>query len=634
MKKIKTLILSILLVILSFCTVQSQAQEVILPTFFNTTIQHYLATHPTSGDANARHRIDTLQNLPFLDDFSLSGEVYPDHNLWLDSSVYINTDYGFNPITLGVATFDGIDRWGEPYANTSSGYVGDHLTSRPIKLDYLNDTSIYLSFFYQRTGRGNLPDVGDSLVLEFHDPVNLNQWIWQWGIDGGAAVDSDDVKFKCVMIHITDSLFLGSGFQFRFKNYVSGYGNVDNWHIDYVRLDRYRTYNDTTILDMAFTQPASSILKDYTQMPWTHFIQDSMAEMQDAISVQIHNLDDVDHGSIQYKLRVLDNYDNIIYSYPQNTVSTDFTANAFISLNGTVHSGNDYFSFQPSYSNNSGQFKIVNYINKINGDKDNNNDTAVHIQKFYNYYAYDDGTAEQGYGLNAIGAKLAMQFSTTKSDTLRGVYIHFNQEVSAVGLQLFNLCVWKTLSPEVMQYQQIDLHPQPSYDDSLINGFHYYAFDTAQYIPTGTFYIGWIQHTNEILNLGLDSNTNANQSHLWYNTLGTWNQSLIYGTVMIRPMFGDSVVDVLGVKENPLSPSVSLSIFPVPTGNELYLNPGNNKQISDYNIYIYDVMGRKVFEQDFGTSPLIVSALSPGLYFVKMINPLTGETLQKKMVKK
>ena len=65
------------------------------------------------------------------------------------------------------------------------------------------------------------------------------------------------------MIPITDSVFFNKGFQFRFRNYASleynennptWSSNVDFWNIDYVRLDRARTINDTVIDDVAFSK--------------------------------------------------------------------------------------------------------------------------------------------------------------------------------------------------------------------------------------------------------------------------------------------------------------------------------------------------------------------------------------------
>ena len=48
---------------------------------------------------------DTLF-LPFFDDFS-ANTVWPSQERWSDSSAFINYNFGINPPTLGMATFDG-----------------------------------------------------------------------------------------------------------------------------------------------------------------------------------------------------------------------------------------------------------------------------------------------------------------------------------------------------------------------------------------------------------------------------------------------------------------------------------------------------------------------------------------------
>ena len=42
---------------------------------------------------------------------------------------------------------------------------------------------------------------------------------------------------------------------------------------------------------------------------------------------------------------------------------------------------------------------------------------------------------------------------------------------------------------------------------------------------SGTFYVGWIQTTDDLLNIGLDLNKNSNQ-YMFYNFNGTWLNSL------------------------------------------------------------------------------------------------------------
>ncbi|HRP59618.1 MAG TPA: hypothetical protein PK833_04935, partial [Vicingus sp.] len=74
-------------------------------------------------------------------------------------------------------------------------------------------------------------------------------------------------------------------------------------------------------------------------------------------------------------------------------------------------------------------FQLKNFFNISSGavtDFNIKNDTVVSYQVFSNYYSYDDGSAEAGYGIEGVGAKLANQFTIKKSDTLVGIRIYFN----------------------------------------------------------------------------------------------------------------------------------------------------------------------------------------------------------------
>ena len=74
-------------------------------------------------------------DLPFIDDFSYAGP-YPDRNLWLENKVFINTTMAFNPPSVGVATFDGINYNGKPYGQQGEYGTGDTLTSNFINLSH------------------------------------------------------------------------------------------------------------------------------------------------------------------------------------------------------------------------------------------------------------------------------------------------------------------------------------------------------------------------------------------------------------------------------------------------------------------------------------------------------------------
>ena len=194
---------------------------------------------------------ESILSVPFIDDFSYNSN-FPDTILWKDNSVFVNKNYGVNPITIGVATFDGLNSYGRPYDLSLTGTDSenaDTLSSRIIDLSDV-DTA-YFMFFYQTQGLGNDPQLTDSLILEFSfNTDSLGNTIWNtiWKKEGGILYE-----FKKFVYVFTDTNYLTDKFQFRFRNLASVTGNFDHWNVDYVKLDKYQSSADTSSLnDVSF----------------------------------------------------------------------------------------------------------------------------------------------------------------------------------------------------------------------------------------------------------------------------------------------------------------------------------------------------------------------------------------------
>ncbi|HVA99141.1 MAG TPA: hypothetical protein VNG53_09620, partial [Bacteroidia bacterium] len=247
---------------------------------------------------------DTL-SLPFLDDFS-KDTVYPNQSLWLDSSVYVNPDFPIAPVTIGVATFDGLNSKGYPYdpSSVSGSFLSDKLTSHPINLGspITASDSIYLSFYYQAQGRGINPKSSDSILLQFKAPNQPLSQAWKevW-YHLGYSLSLTDSASHLVMIPIRDTAFLQNGFQFRFENYASQNGPFNQWNIDYVYLNKLRTKSDTIFKDMAFVYKPQSLITPYQSMPWEQYIP---TNMRTSVNTYIRNNDaTVDNTSYNYYIK-------------------------------------------------------------------------------------------------------------------------------------------------------------------------------------------------------------------------------------------------------------------------------------------------------------------------------------------
>lgn len=566
--------------------------------------------------------INTIE-LPFLDDFSKESS-YPDTSLWLDNNVFINRDYPISPITLGVATFDGLDFNGQPYdfsAPALSSSLADILTSKPINL-FAAD-SVYLSFYYQAQGRGDDPEDQDSLVLEFKSPDK--NWTRVWYKNGYQPATSDSA-FIQVMIAIKDTSYLKKGFSFRFKNYATVSGNLDHWHIDYVYLNKLRNINDTVMDDVAFVYNPSSVLKNYYSMPWNQF---NNSDLKPTLRNFIRN-NDTSQAPLFYKYYV----DNSGGIKVDSLIAGFWNVSPFYT-NGyhdhPAHATPPFNYVFPAMTDTSSY--IVEHILNTTPDLDRWNDTARFYQKFSNYYAYDDGTAEIAYALKGHLAQLAYQFTLNTPDTLRAVQMFFNPMLRDASNFNFRLTVWNDNngSPGTILFQDSVTHPQ--YEPGH-NGFYTYFTDDTTIVVSGTFYIGWLQIDDEFLNIGFDLNDNS-QNKIFKNTSGQWSNSNFKGSLMMRPVFGKKRIPLTGISSFVLDKS-SFIISPNPAKDyiSIHFNTPNDLDKNSM-INVFDAYGRLVLTgMKMVDNALDISSLSSGIYFVQLKDQKNNYLTKKLMIMK
>ena len=616
-------------------------QEMLFPLGSNPVIKSKLIREPAAALRSAGS-VNFL-DLPVIDDFSAS-DVFPDSSIWTDRGVYINNNFARNPLTVGVATFDGIDAKGDPYNNAGAVIQGscDTLTSKPINLltrpssvggQYNVSDSITLRFFYQKKGWGDSPESGDSLVVEFFNPdPQVNRWSRQWFARGPVS-SGQDTTFIPVTIVLTSNTFLKDGFRFRFRSHGSKTGSLDHWHIDYVKL--YRAYNpvigqaDTLFDDVAMTYLPGNLLNEYTSIPWDHFLSLSTTAQQDLIR---------DDGDMNYRvngpLPADVGFNNRIYDYLGGYV-TGYGAN-----NGNIFPSRPnnqplvytypvtgLFPASPSLSPDSNYFLVKNFFtngNAFPGLK--TNDTVTFKQEFYNYYSLDDGSAEGGYDLiGAATGRVAMKFDILKPDTLRAVRFFFSQYGDSVSNYLFTIKIWSSLNPETVIYQESN--QRTAYVDE-VNGFATYVLD--QVVPvSGTVYIGF-QHQQVYPNgihLGYDKNT-ASNNRMYYNIGSGWTQSSITpGTFMIRPVMGDSGLFVGLPLYSPAEASVR--IHPNPAKDVVNIHHSSPGLIEQVEVVASD--GRVAARFPY-QAVLDVSNLPPGVYFVLCTGTGTMPSSQKLII--
>lgn len=613
-----------------------------------------LSSLPLKG-SNEMQKVQSNKSpleLPFFDDFARD-EVTPNRQYWQDSHVLINQTYAINPPTIGVATFDAINRKGELYSHlTTTSKPMDYLTSNPINLHYPQDTSIYFSFFYQPQGLGNQPDPGDSLVLEFLDTEG-DGWVRVWSVSANfskstvternhltgkirTTKDTLGIRFFRVHFPILDYRFLVPNFQFRFMNYaslaensqVAGMrGNCDHWSIDMVYINRNRSYNDLFFQDVAFTKPLVSLLKNYESIPWKHLTDETIrTELGRPINLQItyKNLGSEVKNVMRYF--VVDDLSNPANKLEFSRGGNELDLQPFEELQYTAEF---YYTFASAWAD-SAKIALTSLLERDNDILTRHlrwNDTIHYTQRFHNYYAYDDGSAENGYGIFGDGTQngmVAVKFNSYVEDTLKGVYIYFNRTFNDANVKEYLLTVWNDNKgkPGSIVYQSSKTVPKLT--DSL-NKFALYSIDEPVKL-SGTFYIGWKQLKTEMLNVGFDRNR-VRGNKLFYNIYGTWEQSQYEGSLMIRPVFGKLTHSPTQVERNTLT--AEATIFPNPAQTSFLVRVSQETQVR--GVRVMNLTGTLIFQSPSIDQPIDVSAYTPGVYLVQVLMN-GGRVITKKLV--
>ncbi len=603
---------------------RAAAQEHAWHLMFNPNLLHaqkpVLPAKKTTGTAT-----EPL-SMPFFEDFT-GYSIFPDSSKWTDFCVYVNNTMGNKPISRGVATFDALDWKGIPYDsfNNANFRYSDSLTSQPINLS-LNVVSpadsVYLSFYYQPQGNGFYPLVQDSLMLFLKTKFGGYKKVW-------SAQGTTLTPFKQVMIPITDSLFYDSFFQFRFINIGALYWADAVWNVDYVRMNKNRNMNDTSVNDIGFTSNPTFLLNDYTSMPYRQFYGYSSAER-----------------ASQYLCSLRNNYSinqTINYAYTGTVLNSGTILKTATYTNGTVAAKQTNQLSFPSYTSlitltSVGNYQKVVFRNKhfiqsVSAADPAENDTVIKDQVFDNYLAYDDGSAEKSYYLDlypTLPGRLAIEFHLNKPDTMQGMAIYFGRQLPFAFNKQFDIKVYSTLAgingavaDNVIYTQEMC---SPGYADT-VNHFWIYKFDQPVALPAGSFFAGTFQPAesgSDSLYFGLDVNR-IGSNHAYYNVFSGWVPSLISGAIMIRPILG-LPVPTTGVSElNTLN--YSFSISPNPAGDLIRFDLGIDETLQ---YCICDMQGRKVKE---GTatngSTTDVAALAPGLYLVHISGGLSNYSTQK-----
>ncbi|MFK5854728.1 MAG: T9SS type A sorting domain-containing protein [Bacteroidota bacterium] len=473
---------------------------------------------------------------------------------------------------------------------------------------------------------------GDSVTVAC-DSVLVPEVVWNqmWYSEGLRLDEFREIHNRDmlqIMIPIVDTFYFIDKFRFRFRNYASmpneNYpnswkSNDDTWNVDYVYLNYNRSVGDTTYRALTFSERAPSFLRNYQVMPYRQYRYSPVPNMSTEIHMYIANLDNIEH--------------NTKYSYHVQQVAGDF---AFDYYGGSCNLKPFYevgfqvcdgcgaahacppvnFSFFPDINYDTTSYIIKHYISD-SSDQNSIVDSAIYHQGFYNYFAYDDGTPEGGWGVDGTeGAKVAYQFTLSVTDTLWGVQMYFNRTLANANESFFDLLVWSDNNGKPGEIVYRLENQKVKWENGL---YHFYPYMLDEpIILAGTFYVGWQRNGQYKLNIGFDANNDVHSKifHMDYNE---WSTATYAGALLVRPIVGSDMVlstDELATDKD----NTRIKIFPNPASTYFSIYNTELKNDPQAELKIYSTFGAEVHSQKGLDTKISIGHIPTGIYIVRIVS--------------
>lgn len=543
--------------------------------------------------------------LPFFDDFSLSTNGLPDPALWQNGGgAVVNNTLAVGQPSVNVVTFDGLKRSGSPYdfLNPLSQGSADSLTSQPIDLSAQSARdSLYLSFFWEAKGLGELPDREDSLQVDFR----LADGTWQpvWWQRGGTAASN---RFAQVLLPLRTATYFHAGFQFRFRAFGRESGAFDTWHVDYVYLNRGRRASDRFYKDLAVRSQPSSYLRRYRAMPLAQFLLKPAVETADSLKTDIGNLfNNNNFTTLSLTVRDLISGKTIqqtTTATPEN-IGAGATQTKGLKLTAPTLSGTRAVL--------EAKFDLLTTDDQnpsIPGVNLKRNDTISLRTVLDDYYAYDDGTAEYSGAINGRLGRVAVRFVGNRPDVLGAVRVNLAPNGRNLGGQNFTLQILGDANgrPGAVLGAQSFAIRYPTQPNDFIE-----LKLTSSVAVRDTFYVGWLQLSeNDALQVGLDKNTDFG-NQLFYNLGAGWvGNTELRGSFLLRPVMGGQASGVVTETE---AERAEFRVFPNPSTGQIEWNDEAFQTLD-----VFSLGGQLLKHQPIaGQRGANLSELPPGLYLLR-----------------
>lgn len=590
---------------------------------------------------------------PFFEDFSQNDGPYPMASRWLDRDVFVNNTFAANPPSVGMATFDGLDFRGQPYPIDNVG-IGDRLTSKPIDLSAFAEGDVLsLRYFAAPKGYGQDPENNDTLKLEFLTAAG--KWVQVDFLNGGDWPINTSPPFEFRGIALDDDDYFHDAFQFRFTAKVSPGGYGDWWHLDYIYLGAVGADN-SNFDDVAFVNPPNGFLKNYTSMPFRHYKPKAADETggENVLSVFFNHFDNTRNlsssfvkftetttgnniGGSSFPV-VFDGTDNNILPSQFEERQRDNPAENMIATNLSALSDAEFRRVVTEYSFSLEQdpFALLN-------------DTVRHETIFSNYFAHDDGTAEQAFFVSFAQGyeQVAQHYRANVDDELHAVQIMFPHfAIADLEDQFFTLKVWidgnsdANLADEEVVYERELLRPffaDEVYD--TLQGFTTYLLEDilGEAMPVelkanDNFYVGWEYNTIAELSftVGLDVQNDCDCAVVNLDGGDTFTPMPFNGALMIRPVMQPQPFNTSSGTTDIAQVKPPFTIYPNPTGGTLNLKLESGRY-KDYKILVFNNLGQLVASPNAAAS-LDLSQLGSGTFHLQISDMKNGGHFMKRIV--
>jgi hypothetical protein len=537
-----------------------------------------------------------------------------------------------DPLTRGTVTLDGLRANGLAYNSSSASFYSrtDTLTSQPIDLSGVSAGSqVYLSYAWQAGTLAGAPGTSSSatpvsLTLEFLD--NVGRWNTIWTYLGA----NKTTNFRQQIFPISQASYFHSGFQFRFRSSGNQSSASDAFGLDYIYVNRNRTASDTIFQDVAISRPLNSPLRRYTSMPVWQYNAATTSELNPALTTTVNNLTATGNP------------------LPITWLGTvrELTTGGFGP--GTWASGGrpelagarqdaitgDASSAPLSNTTASRRFRYTLSLQTLEANPLTlANDTITRDLELSNYFAYDDGTAEQSFSIPAVStgpvSYLAVGFTANQADRVSAVQlapIFNNIPLSQGGENNSNrtvtVAVWgdKNGVPDAMLGSATFTMTNP-----LAAGQTFYTIPlTTPVAVSGRFYVGYGQPASgQFLLYGLDLNNQPAASSLFYTQQGVWTAATpsTGGSPMVRAVMNNNVLATQA--QQAVNTQFSLYPNPAPSGTTVAVN-GPAFRLAT----LLDVLGRPVWRQPAAEAGLatlrLPAGLPGGVYLVQLTLPDGG----------